>query len=533
MRISVYDTTLRDGTQGENVAFSVADKLAIARKLDGIGIHYIEGGWPGSNPRDAEFFERAKTDLSLRHARLVAFGSTRHAANSVEDDPNVRMLVESATPVVTIFGKTWNLHTERALRVSEWQNLEMISSTVAYLKALGREVIYDAEHFFDGYVASRDFAFRTLEAAQRAGADCLVLCDTNGGTLTERLSEIVADVRENFGGVIGIHTHNDSEVAVANAVAAVELGATHVQGTMNGYGERCGNCNLIPTICNLELKLGHTLIGRENVARLTSLANYIADTANLTLANGAAFVGKSAFAHKGGIHVSAVLRDAVTYEHVEPEAVGNVRRVLVSDLSGRSNITFKLREMGWDDQLDAEARKQVLERIKRMEFEGYELESADGSFELLVRQAHADEKDFFRLLSMHMSIRKTGRDHSECQVEMSVDTPGGVRGATVAAPGPFDAMAGALRQCLSTVYPAVSDIRLVDYKVRVLNPGKGTAAKVRVLINWTDHQDTWTTVGVSDDVLEASWNALCDSVRLELLRLRQQLPSAAVCAEAV
>ena len=523
MRVAVYDTTLRDGTQGENIAFSVADKLAIARKLDGLGIHYIEGGWPGSNPRDADFFDRARTELRLERARLTAFGSTRHVANAVEDDPNVRMLVESSTPVVTIFGKSWNLHTERALRVTEEQNLEMIRSTVAYLKALGREVIYDAEHFFDGYESSRDFALRTLESARDAGADCLVLCDTNGGTLTDRLAEIVADVRRTFDGEIGIHTHNDSELAVANAVAAIELGASHVQGTMNGYGERCGNCNLIPTICNLELKLGHHLIGRENVARLTSLANFVAETANLPLANGAAFVGKSAFAHKGGIHVSAILRDAQTYEHVEPGAVGNRQRVLVSDLSGRSNITFKLQEKGWDDRLGADARKKVLDRIKQMEFEGYELESADGSFELLIRQALAEEESLFRLRSMEMSIRKRGRERSECEVEMSVETPAGVRDATAAASGPFDAMAAALRRCLATVYPEVADIRLVDYKVRVLNPGKGTAAKVRVLINWADHQSSWTTVGVSDDVLEASWNALCDSVRLELLRLREQV----------
>ena len=527
MRVFVYDTTLRDGTQGENVSFSVADKLAIARKLDEFGFQYVEGGWPGSNPRDAEFFERAKTELDLRQARLVAFGSTRHVANPVEDDPNVRMLVEAATPAVAIFGKSWKLHTERALRVTELQNLEMIDSTVAYLKSLGREVIYDAEHFFDGYIADRDYALRTLEAAQAAGADSLVLCDTNGGTLTSRLAEIVADVRRDFDGIIGIHTHNDSEVAVANAVSAIEMGATHVQGTINGYGERCGNCNLVATICNLELKQGHTVIGRENVARLTSFSKYIADMANLPLANGAAFVGRSAFAHKGGIHVSAVLRDAETYEHVLPESVGNVRRVLVSDLSGRSNIVFKLQEKGWDDLLGPDARKRVLDRIKQLEFEGYELESADGSFELLVRRALADERDTFALEGMDMAIRKQGRDHSECEVRMSVSTPSGLQRATVSASGPFDAMAGALRQCLASDYPSVADIRLVDYKVRVLNPGKGTAAKVRVLINWTDHDTDWTTVGVSDDVLEASWNALCDSVRLELLRLEQPLPAAA------
>ena len=526
MRVFVYDTTLRDGAQGENVSFSVDDKLAVARKLDGMGIDYIEGGWPGSNPRDEGFFERAKSELDLRHARLTAFGSTRHAANKPEDDANVRKLVGAETPVVTIFGKSWDLHTERALRVSEEQNREMIASTVAYLKALGREVIYDAEHFFDGYESNRDFALRTLEAAQRAGADALVLCDTNGGTLTARLAEIVADVRKRFDGVLGIHTHNDSELAVANAVAAVELGATHVQGTMNGYGERCGNCNLIPLICNLELKLGHTTIGRENVGKLTGFANYIADVANLVLANGAAFVGKSAFAHKGGIHVSAVLREASTYEHVEPQTVGNERRVLVSDLSGRSNIAFKLQEKGWAEKLDDAARKRVLDRIKQMEFEGYELESADGSFELLIRQALAPETYFFKLDRMRMVTRKAGRKRSQCTVEMTVDTPAGPQKAEVAASGPFDAIAGALRRCLGQVYPAVADIRLVDYKVRVLDPGKGTAAKVRVLINWTDHKDVWTTVGVSDDVLEASWNALCDSVRLELLRLQDAAPAA-------
>ncbi len=518
MRVFAYDTTLRDGTQGEHVSFSVDDKLAIARRLDDIGIDYIEGGWPGSNPRDEGFFERAKTDLRLRHARLVAFGSTRHAANAVEADPNVRKLLEAETPAVAIFGKSWRLHTERALRVTEAQNLAMIRSTVAHIKALGREVIYDAEHFFDGFESDPDFALRTLDAAREAGADSLVLCDTNGGTLTARLGEIVSEVRKRFDGVIGIHTHNDSELAVANAVTAVELGATHVQGTMNGYGERCGNCNLVPTICNLELKLGHTVVGPENVAKLTGLANYIAETANLPLANGSAFVGKSAFAHKGGIHVSAVLREATTYEHVEPGRVGNQRRVLVSDLSGRSNITFKLREQGWDDRLTAEARARLLARIKRMEFEGYELESADGSFELLVREALWDGRELFRLESMEMSLRKSGREHSRCDMAMEVQTPGGAVRAVVAASGPFDAMAAALRQCLAESYPEVAGIRLVDYKVRVLDPGKGTAAKVRVLINWADSASNWTTVGVSDDVLEASWNALRDSIRLELLR---------------
>ena len=373
MRVFVYDTTLRDGTQGENVSFSVDDKLSIARKLDAIGIDYIEGGWPGSNPRDEGFFERAKTELALKHARLTAFGSTRHVANRPQDDENVRKLVDSETPVVTIFGKSWDLHTERALRVSEEQNREddrlhgRLSQGAgargdlrrgALLRRLRVEPRFCAAHAGGGATGGRRRAGALRH--QRRDAD-----RPPGGDRRRRAQELRRNPR--------IHTHNDSEMAVANAVAAVELGATHVQGTMNGYGERCGNCNLIPLVCNLELKLGHTTVGRENIGKMTSFANYIADMANLVLTNGAAFVGKSAFAHKGGIHVSAVLREASTYEHVEPETVGNERRVLVSDLSGRSNIAFKLQEKGWEEKLDDAARKRVLARIKQMEFEGYEL----------------------------------------------------------------------------------------------------------------------------------------------------------------
>ncbi len=521
MRIAIYDTTLRDGTQGENVNFSVEDKIRIARKLDEFGIDYIEGGWPGSNPRDRDFFEAAKA-LKLRHAKMAAFGSTRHAKNKVEEDDNVRLLLESETPVVTIFGKSWHLHTERALRVTEEQNLEMIGSTVAYLKAQGREVVYDAEHFFDGYKGDRDFALRTLEAAAKAGADVLVLCDTNGGTLPNELGEIVADVRKNFSGPIGIHTHNDSEVAVANAVTAIELGCSHVQGTINGYGERCGNSNLVPVIANLQLKLGHECVSDEKLRKLTQLANFVADTANLQVPNGQAFVGRSAFAHKGGIHVSAVLRDASTYEHIEPEAVGNQRRVLVSDLSGRSNIFYKLEEKGLGADLDDAARKTLLERIKEMENEGYELEAAEGSFELLVRQALEPDHFFFSLEKMSVRTEKKDGEKTQHKVEMVIKTREGQRWSEESSEGgPFDAMATALRTCLSEVYPQALEVRLTDYKVRVLDPNKGTAAKVRVLVTWADHKDTWTTVGVSDDVLEASWNALCDSLRLELLRLRE------------
>jgi len=530
MRIAVYDTTLRDGTQGENVSFSVEDKIAIARRLDEFGIDYIEGGWPGSNPRDKDFFAKAKS-LEFKHARLAAFGSTRHVANKVADDPNVQALLESDTPVVTIFGKSWELHTERALRITEEQNLEIIFETVQFFKERGREVIYDAEHFFDGYNANREFALKTLEAAQKAGADALVLCDTNGGNLPGVLGETFSDVREKFDGVLGIHTHNDTEVAVANTIAAVELGATHVQGTINGYGERCGNANLVSVIANLEVKLGHTCVGSDKLPQLTGLAHYISDTANFALANGAAYAGKSAFAHKGGVHVSAVLREASCYEHVEPESVGNERRVLVSDLSGRSNIFYKLKEKGLEAQLDDNGRRELLDRIKQMENEGYELEAAEGSFELLVREALQPDHFLFELEKMSIVTEKKGGQRTIHKVEMTVRAQDGQHWAEVSASGPFDAMAQCLRQCLSKTYPQIADIRLRDYKVRVLDGNKGTAAKVRVLVTWGDHKSSWTTVGVSDDVLEASWNALVDSLKLELLRLAEQEGSVAETVE--
>src|SRR6478672_2163048 len=411
MKIFTFDTTLRDGTQGESVSFSVDDKLLIARKLDELGIDYIEGGWPGSNPKDRDFFARA-SELNLQHAKLTAFGSTRFAKNTVEEDRNVRGLIEANTPVVSIFGKSWDLHVRRALGITEEENLVLISETVRHLKEHGREVVYDAEHFFDGYINNPDYALKTLEAAQRAGADVLCLCDTNGGTLTGRLVEIIAEVRKRFDGVIGIHTHNDSDSAVANSIAAIEAGATHVQGCMNGYGERCGNANLASVIANLELKLGHTTIGPERLASLTSVCRFLAELANLPLRNDQPFVGKSAFAHKGGVHVSAVLKDSATYEHIKPELVGNRQRVLVSDLSGRGNIMYKLKQHGLADRLDEEARRALLERIKQMEYEGYELEAAEGTFELLVREALHPGTHFFDVESYEVATRAAGNGPS-------------------------------------------------------------------------------------------------------------------------
>ncbi len=521
MRVLTYDTTLRDGSQGEMVSFSVEDKLTIARKLDELGIDYIEGGWPGSNPKDKEFFRRLG-ELELKHARLAAFGSTRYPKNKIDADPNVRALIDAGTPVVTIFGKSWDLHTSRALGVTEQENLALISETVSYLKQHGKEVIYDAEHFFDGYISNPAFALRTIEAAKAAGADTIVLCDTNGGAITARLVEIVAEVRKRFDGVIGIHTHNDCDLGVANAIAAVEQGATHVQGTINGYGERCGNANLCSIIPVLELKLGHTTIGPERLTHLTAAAGFVAELANLALRNDAPFVGRSAFAHKGGIHVSAVLKESATYEHIQPELVGNRRRVLISDLSGRSNIFFKLKERGLGDKLSDAARRELLERIKQLEYDGYELEAAEGTFELLVRETLHPDLFFFELESSKIVTERKKDGRTTSTASMTVRAKDGVHSATASSHGPVHAMDLCLRRCLSKLYPQIADIRLTDYKVRVLDSKRGTAARVRVLVEWTDHKRSWTTVGVSENVLEASLNALVDSVRLELLRLAEQ-----------
>jgi 2-isopropylmalate synthase len=520
MKIFTFDTTLRDGTQGESISFSVDDKLLIAQKLDELGIDYIEGGWPGSNPKDKEFFTRAR-GLELKHAKLTAFGSTRFARNPVHEDRNVRALVEAGTPVTSIFGKSWDLHVKSALGISEEENLQLISETVAHLKEHGKEVVYDAEHFFDGYAANPDYALRTLEAAHRAGADVLVLCDTNGGTITGRLVEVVAEVRKRFDGVIGIHTHNDSDVAVANSVAAVEAGATHVQGCMNGYGERCGNANLASVIANLELKLGHTTIGSDKLAELAATCRFIAELANLPLRNDQPYVGRSAFAHKGGVHVSAVLKDSATYEHIQPEKVGNRQRVLVSDLSGRGNILYKLKQHGLADRLAEDARRELLERIKQMEYEGYELEAAEGTFELLVRDALRPGIHFFEVDSYEVSTRAGGTTPSRTTATVTLRAQDGVHSATATGHGPFNALHLCLRKCLSKLYPQITEVRLTDYKVRVLDSKSGTAANVRVLIEWSDHRKSWSTVGVSDNVIEASWKALVDAIRLELMRLTE------------
>jgi len=528
MKIFTFDTTLRDGTQGESVSFSLEDKLLIAEKLDELGIDYIEGGWPGSNPKDKKFFERAKR-LHLRRARLTAFGATRFSKNPVEKDANVAALLAAETPVVSIFGKSWDFHAYRALGVTEEENLELISGTVAYLKQHGREVVYDAEHFFDGFKANPTFALRTLEAAKSAGADVLCLCDTNGGTLPNEIAEIVHTVRERFAGTVGIHCHNDSDVAVANTLVAVQAGATHVQGCMNGYGERCGNANLVSILADLELKLNYETIGRDQLKRIGDIARFIADLANVPLRRDQPFVGRSAFAHKGGVHVSAVLKDSAMYEHVSPDAIGNKQRVLLSDLSGRGNISYKLKELGLDEEgLDDGARRELLQQLKTMEHEGYDFEAAEGTFELLVRQALLPDFVPFEIVSYEVVTRLTGaaggklpgNDDTETTASVTLKVNGHIHSHSASGQGPVHALDICLRQCLASVYPAITAVSLTDYKVRVLGRKVGTESKVRVLVEWTDHQRSWATVGVSNNVIDASWRALVDAMRLELIRLQ-------------
>lgn len=519
-QIFLYDTTLRDGTQGEDVTFSVEDKLKIAQRLDEFGIHYIEGGWPGSNPRDMEFFNRVK-EIRFKHAKIVAFGSTRRAKNRVEDDANIRALLDAETPVVTIFGKSWLLHVKSALQISEEENLEIIEDSVSYLKAHGRELIYDAEHFFDGYKDNKEYALKTLRAAERAGAEVIVLCDTNGGTMPHEVSTIVNEVKNHIKVPLGIHTHNDCELAVANTLAAVAQGAVQVQGTMNGYGERCGNANLCSIIPNLQIKFGYCCVHPEQLRRLTDLSHYVSELANLSPRKHLAFVGESAFAHKGGVHVSAVMKTPATYEHIEPEQVGNRRRVLISDLSGRSNVVFKAQELGIDLQEKSSETQSIVEDIKQKEFDGYRFEDAEGSLELLIKQRINDIgwKDFFELDEFKIIIHKESKDsHPVSEALMKVRVGEEIEHTAAEGNGPVNALDNALRKALEKFYPELKSVHLSDYKVRVLDGQDGTRAKVRVLITTNNGQVSYNTVGVSTDIIEASWKALADSIYYHLMK---------------
>jgi len=516
-KLIVYDTTLRDGGQSEGINFSAIDKIKIAKRLDEFGVDYIEGGWPGSNPTDMEFFHRAQKE-EWKTAKIAAFGSTRRVKFKVQDDPNIKLLLEANTPVVTIFGKTWDLHVIEGLRTTLEKNLELISDSVAYLKDQGKEVIYDAEHYFDGFKENPEYAIQTLLAAEKAGAECLVLCDTNGGTITHEIADIVEKTLASDVSIpLGIHAHNDTDVAVANSLEGIRRGLLHVQGTMNGYGERCGNANLCTIIPNAALKMNIPLNENLNLKELTALSRYISETANRPHRENIAYVGNSAFAHKGGIHVSAIQRNRRTYEHIDPELVGNHQRVLVSDQSGMSNVIYHAQQLGLELS-DKEEVKQVVARLKELEHLGYQFEDANGSLEVLINKTTGKHRDFFEMLGARVMIDKfeNGNLYSEAVIKVRVN--GVVEHTASEGHGPVDSLDKALRKSLEPFYPCLNEIKLVDYKVRVLNGESGTEAKVRVYIESADNSMNWGTVGVSENIIEASWQALVDRITYKLLK---------------
>ena len=516
MRVSLYDTTLRDGAQGEGVNFSARDKLRIATILDEMGIDYIEGGWPGSNPKDMEFFEQAR-HLNLKHAVITAFGSTRRADMRVEEDPQIQTLLDAETRAITVFGKTWDLHVKQVLHTTMDENLRMIRDSVSFLVSHDREVIFDAEQFFDGYFTDRDYALDTLRAAHDGGAKCLVLCDTRGGRLPWQIEEAVRDVRQALPDAsLGIHTHNDSEVAIANTLVAVRLGCLHVQGTMNGYGERCGNADLCSIIPDLQLKMNYDCIPEGQLARLTEVSHLISELANLPDDTHQAFVGRSAFAHKGGMHVNATVKVEEAYQHIDPQKVGNRQRVLVSELSGKDNVAVKREEFGLDG-IGREEERKILRQIKELENRGFQFEGADASLELMLRRTQADYQRPFELLDFHILVQ--GRHEGAMAVEATVKVRVGdtVQHTAADGNGPVNALDAAVRKALIPFYPRLADVQLLDYKVRILDGDAGTAAITRVLMDSGCSGNFWTTVGSSPNIIEASWQALADSLEYSIL----------------
>ncbi|MEN6320150.1 MAG: citramalate synthase [Syntrophaceae bacterium] len=514
--VLIYDTTLRDGTQGEQVNFSAEEKLRIAQRLDEAGFHYIEGGWPGSNPKDVRFFQMAK-NIQFKNARLTAFGSTRKPNIYVDACPNIGALLTAETPAVAVFGKTWDLHVSDILNVSLDENLDMIRESVEYLKSQEKEVIFDAEHFFDGYKNNPEYARRVLETALSAGADMLVLCDTNGGTMPHDVTAIIHEVASYISPLIlGIHAHNDCGLAVANSLAAVHAGVKMVHGTINGYGERCGNADLISIIGNLQLKMNKKCLPEASIRELTHLSNYVSDIANIPPLNSRPFVGRSAFTHKGGIHVDAVLKNPIAYEHINPELVGNHERVLVSDLSGKSNIAYKARELGIDLGAEQDINKKIVQQIKVMEDHGYHFDSAEGSLSVLMKKLKGEFTEPFVLESFQVFNAKTGDNPPVTQASIKISVGGEEELTAAEGNGPVNALDNALRKALTKFYPHIREMHLVDFKVRILEGCEGTAAKVRVLIDSSDGQDIWSTIGVSTNIIEASWQALVDSIQYKL-----------------
>jgi 2-isopropylmalate synthase len=516
VRVEFYDTTLRDGAQSEDIAFSLTDKLRITERLDEFGIHFIEGGWPGSNPKDLQYFKEVK-GLRLKNSKITAFTMTMKANASPEEDETMKAVLEADTSYVTIVGKSWDLHVRDALKISMDANLKMIERTIRYLKGLDKTVFFDAEHFFDGYRKNEAYAMKVLRVARDAGADVIVLCDTNGGSMPYDVFDIVKRVRGEVKTTLGIHTHNDTEMAVANTLMAVNAGCEHVQGTINGYGERCGNANLCSIIPNVILKMGYEGLEKEKLARLRDLSLFVDEMANFIPDKHRPYVGESAFAHKGGIHVSAIRRNSETYEHLRPELVGNVQRVLISDLSGESNILYKAREFNIDIEKDKKVVKDIVKKIKELEMFGYQFEGAEGSLELLIKKALGIHKKYFDLIGFRIIVEKKGKNHPVSEATILVRVNDKVEHTAALGAGPVNALDNALRKALYKFYPSLKEMELVDYKVRVLTTKDGTEAPTRVLIESSDGKHTWGTVGVSENIIEASWQALVDGIDYKLL----------------
>jgi 2-isopropylmalate synthase len=514
-RIRIYDTTLRDGSQGEGVNFSLQDKLQITRRLDELGIDFIEGGYPLSNPKDFEYFQEVRS-LPLRHARIAAFGMTRRKGVAAAEDTCIKALLDSQASLITIVGKTWDLHVRDVLNTTGEENLRMIADSVAYCKRAGREVFYDAEHFFDGLRHNPRYALQTLQAAQEAGASAIVLCDTNGGTLPDEIADGVKQARQVVRVEIGIHCHNDCDVAVANTLAAVAQGATHIQGTINGIGERCGNADLVSILANLALKRGHEVLHPGSLARLTEASRYVYETANMNYRSNQPFVGVSAFAHKGGMHTHAIARNPASYEHIEPAAVGNERRILVSELSGQSTILTKTTKYALDH--DRALMAKILGQVQDLEHEGYEFEAAEASFDLLVRKAAGLYRPKFERLAYRVNVETDAQGAPITEATVKVRVGDQIMHTVSEGDGPVNALDGALRKALQPVYPRLGEMHLADYKVRVVNARAETAAKVRVVIEWRDADAVWGTVGVSENIIEASWRALIDSFEYKLFK---------------
>ncbi|MFH1406524.1 MAG: citramalate synthase [Candidatus Omnitrophota bacterium] len=517
MNVKLYDTTLRDGTQMEGVSLSVNDKLRIAQKLDELGVHYIEGGWPLSNPKDVEFFTKA-AKMKFKNAKIVAFGSTCRAHIKARDDKNIKAILKSKAKICTIFGKTWDIHVKEVLRITLDENLKLIENTISYLRKKGLEVFYDAEHFFDGYRANPSYAIKTLESAKSAGASCVILCDTNGGTVTSRLQDIIRQVKSRVDIPLGIHVHNDCELAVANSIAAVEAGCVQVQGTINGYGERCGNANLISIIPVLQLKMGLNCVSNAKLRELTEISHFVAEVINMKPREHQPFVGSSAFAHKGGVHIDAVIKNPKTYEHIEPEIVGNKRRVLISELAGRTGVSVKSQEMAMGFTKDTAQARRILKLLQEQEHKGFYYEAAEGSFELLMKRAMRKFKKFFELEGFKVIIEKKGNAQPISEASIKIKVRGVSEHTSAEGDGPVNALDNALRKALEGFYPSLKEMHLSDFKVRIIDEKAGTAAKVRILIQCHDKKDSWWTLGVSENIIDAAWQALVDSVEYKLLK---------------